>query len=509
MRQTQLFIPIWVAILFLTSCIQEDFKKIKKLDWNPELAIPLASANYTLGDLLAQVPDQGLVTTDSENIYTITYAGELYEIVGSDLVDLIDIPYAFPDTAIQIPFPSINGNIIQKLVFKSGQLDYDISLVSQEDVTVVLTIPDATDPDGNVFEKTIEITYSGDSMLQRSGSFDLTDHTFNFPLDSLNNGLFRMNYQAFTTATSQIVEPVIFTGKFKNLAFKYLEGYFGYQQIGFQIDTIFPTIFDPWKSGTLYIDDPRISVFFLNSIGLPIQGSLSNVSFSQGQQVFQLTGSVFQDSILIGFPGIDSAGWVESTELVIDRTNSNIRNGVAISPKAMTFAMDLFASADPDLTELNFAYDTSRLKVNYELELPLAFRLDQVRVRDTFGLEGQQFENIDYVDFLIISENGLPFTIDLQGYFLDQNGTVLDSILEDEAEILISAVTNDRGLLSQPVSHTVEIRIDGDKLDAISQTKYLALVAEVSTPENAQKTIRLTPQNFISLKVSAKTGINP
>ncbi|MCB0856352.1 MAG: hypothetical protein KDD63_29235, partial [Bacteroidetes bacterium] len=220
-------------------------------------------------------------------------------------------------------------------------------------------------------------------------------------------------------------------------------------------------------------------------------------------------GSVFQDSILIGFPGIDSAGWVESTELVIDRTNSNIRNGVAISPKAMTFAMDLFASADPDLTELNFAYDTSRLKVNYALELPLAFRLDQVRVRDTFGLEGQQFENIDYVDFLIISENGLPFTIDLQGYFLDQNGTVLDSILEDEAEILISAVTNDRGLLSQPVSHTVEIRIDGDKLDAISQTKYLALVAEVSTPENAQKTIRLTPQNFISLKVSAKTGINP
>ncbi|MCB0851518.1 MAG: hypothetical protein KDD63_04825, partial [Bacteroidetes bacterium] len=172
----------------MTSCIQEDFKKIKKLDWNPELAIPLASANYTLGDLLAQVPDQGLVTTDSENIYTITYAGELYEIVGSDLVDLIDIPYAFPDTAIQIPFPSINGNIIQKLVFKSGQLDYDISLVSQEDVTVVLTIPDATDPDGNVFEKTIEITYSGDSMLQNSGSFDLTDHTFNFPLDSLNNG---------------------------------------------------------------------------------------------------------------------------------------------------------------------------------------------------------------------------------------------------------------------------------------------------------------------------------
>ena len=129
---------------------------------------------------------------------------------------------------------------------------------------------------------------------------------------------------------------------------------------------------------------------------------------------------------------------MDSTLLLIDRSNSNIRNGVAISPQQMSVSMDLYARSEPDFSQLNFAFDTSRLNISYALEVPLAIRMEEVHVADTFDIQGESYDEVDYVDFLIISENSLPMSLDFQGYFLDSQYNILDSLFEDEPRILRS-----------------------------------------------------------------------
>ena len=503
------FYGLLLVPILLAGCLKDDFRKLKNPDWQPEVALPIAYGTYTLEDLLSYIPDSQFVSSDTNSVIVVSYAGELFDFVGSDLVDLWDIPYFFVGDSIAIPIPSTNGNVLTQLTFKSGQLSYNFSLISQEDVTVRLTIPDAVFSNGNAFVQEFPLVYQGDSIFQVDGSIDLEEVTINLPLDSLNNSLFRMKYEAFTTANQEDVSVQTFFGEFQNLAFRYLEGYFGFQQLGFGIDTIYTAAFGPWRDGVLYLDDPRITINFHNSIGLPIFGSLSNIRFTQNLRNFNLTGTVFQDSVLISFPGIDSAGFVDSTKLLIDRSNSNIRNGIGISPQQMSVSMDLYARSEPDFSQLNFAFDTSRLNISYALEVPLAIRMEEVHVADTFDIQGETYDEVDYVDFLIISENSLPMSLDFQGYFLDYQYNILDSLFEDEPRILEAAITNDQGFVIQSAPFTANLRVDGEKLRAFSQTQYLLLDARVTTSEDAQKTIRLTTDNQLFLSLSAKAGLNP
>ena len=73
------------------------------------------------------------------------------------------------------------------------------------------------------------------------------------------------------------------------------------------------------------------------------------------------------------------------------------------------------------------------------MELPLWFRAEGFHYEATQEFSLSDIEKLEKVEFKLSTENGLPLNSDLQIYFEDANGIVLDSLLSGNQSVLTVA----------------------------------------------------------------------
>ena len=78
---------IMLLLIPLASCIKSedfDFDKMKDIEWNPKLAVPLVSSDLSIMDMIKQTGDSSNFVIDGQGFVTLVYKDRLFSIKPMD-----------------------------------------------------------------------------------------------------------------------------------------------------------------------------------------------------------------------------------------------------------------------------------------------------------------------------------------------------------------------------------------------------------------------------------------
>jgi len=198
---------------------------------------------------------------------------------------------------------------------------------------------------------------------------------------------------------------------------------------------------------------------------------------------------------VINYPLISQIGESVKTDIVLNALNTNLFDAMDQSPSHLTYGVE--GMMNPDGNDLpNFVTDSSEYKVFADLSLPLYGYADFMLMLDTLRFDFNSFydnpaEEIKRLAFRINATNGFPVNIYLQGYFADENFTLLDSLFDDvndEGRIITAGSDTDGdGKVDPNENDPVEVEFTREKIDNISGSRYLIMQGRLNTINFEQK----------------------
>ena len=314
---------------------------------------------------------------------------------------------------------------MDRLDLKGGSLVYGFENDHDEAVDVEIILPTVTkNGEPLSFEATIG-AYSGSGDRPRFTNLFLPADLTGYRIVPEENDSVYIEYEAVSVSgdTIDLYSIAISIGE---LEFEYAEGYLGNQIYEGGRDTIEIDFFENWIQGDVYFEEPKITFNFENSFGIPTR-SVVNVFdiFTVKGEVLPLRSEVLENGIDFPYPNLNEIGVIKNEAFVFTKENSNIDSVLGAGPIAIDYDVNAFTNPD-SLTDIRgFITDSSYYKVRVDVELPLHARASNFLAQDSIELDLNDFEDANYVEFKLITDNSLPLDVDVQAYFLDENGTVV------------------------------------------------------------------------------------
>jgi len=249
-------------------------------------------------------------------------------------------------------------------------------------------------------------------------------------------------------------------------------------------------IFNKVAGGGFYFEDPKINIEITNSFGVPIVVRFPVLlarSFINTPPTVPIEINGNTDTNIVLVPPINYPllpGGVETTTYSFDKTNSNIQDVLAISPKYIYYGVIANLNTPPVFP--NFVSDTSEFSVEVEVVLPLWGNASDFMLADTLdfelGFNTDTFQTVEYAIFKLNVDNGLPVDVNIQLDFIDSlnPSKILESLLDINSEVFLSAkVVNE--VVTQSTPKTTTIPVDRAKLDKIGRANQMIVKAKLAT----------------------------
>ncbi len=509
-------VPALLLILFsLHSCIKEQFdpdKLDRSLEFSPGVALPLGNVHYQLEKLLEDSAESKTVQIDDDGFITIVYSQELISFKAGEFITIPDV--------------SFNSSVPN-----SSPLPIDLSLISdsytiQDSTLISMDIdgPDYTEIDSILVDSmTLIITINSDHNL--NGNLEITSAgivkngkilQISVPLEQENP--LATNLEGYTIILSQNPQDV------NQLEFKYtvtlnpssgiipaggtildinmqiedtdyssIFGYLGQYTINTDPQSVTIDFFDNIIQGTFHFAEPELKLSFDNSYGLPIQILLEDFAvITKDNTSVNITGSGVPSAanpLVMNYPGLSQVGESVKDSILLDVLNSNLFDALEQSPSSLTYGVQgMMNPYGNDHT--NFITRDSEYKVRADLTLPIYGYADFMLMLDTLSFNFESFysnppEEIKRLAFRINATNSFPVNINIQGYFVDENFTVLDSLfsdINDEGRIITGATDTDGDGKADPYENDpIEIEFTREQIDNISESRYLVMHGRMNT----------------------------
>lgn len=498
-----------VGLVLLFSCKKEfQFEKIKKLNWNPELAIPLVKDSITF--------EKALIETDQEKNFYIDESGEVsilfyynndaFRIRPSQLASIPVLQFNYEKQISEeealilrysnLTLPTIStsldlsaGNsdiIIRKLQIKKGRIIATSNLTFSNEGQMKLTFPDAT-RNGLPVTATLGAFPEGTSVdtIDLAGVvLDLQSHPniFNILLEGIL-------FQGEEPVAGDRINTLFNVEIFEITKF---EGYLGKHTISFPEDAVKITAFhNAYILGNLYFVDPRVSITLYNSIGVPATVQVEVLRAHNEANNFSLDIADRLGSgawINIPSPMMQATKPVSVT---MEYDNSNTGNSIHelfnLKPHRIYFKIN--TTINPNGLTSNFFSDTSSIFADLRVQLPLFGHFDHLTLQDTFDFALNKRNEIEWMELKTKITNGLPLTALMQVYFTDSAYQIVDSLTGSDQIFIREA----------PVDPTTFLPYPG--LNGIKDTSFFLDQSRMLKLEKADKIL------VRAVMHSAKNGI--
>lgn len=533
-KPVKLVVYSLTALIFasaISSCVKNNFEldKLTSTEWNPNLAVPLVYSSLSIADMLAKQESQGLVNVDADNFCTLIYRSNLFSLVAGDLIQIPNNqppPYVATLNAgqisalglagtITVPYSQTitfdsgtNGPKIDSVIFKTGSIDVSLNSDFQYSGQIKIILPGAK-KNGVVFSKTIPFTYSGSVPVTAVSSYDLAGYKFDMTNGGAAFNEFVANFEVTLSGSGSPVSPsnqIELGINLSNMKFDKIFGDIGQMSISPDVDTIDISVFkNVLGSATFSIADPRIKAIIANSYGVPIQASLSQFEgFTPGTAPYVITGA--PNPLPIPSPSFSQIGQILTDSFSLDNTTSNIASVINNTPKYLIYRINSLTNPAGGTTHNNFVIDTSRLKLDMEIQLPLYGKASDLQLVDTIPFELSETLP-DVVEWALVrtyNSNGFPFDVDMQVYFADSLYTKLDSLVVPNQLILQSGVVDvNTGMVTAPTSKTYDAALTKARLDNLKTSKYLLIKAIANTTNGGNTNVKI----YSHYKVDFKLGL--
>jgi hypothetical protein len=505
-------IPVLAILLSFPSCIKEEFD-VDALDptlqINPGVAAPVGWVRYQLDEVLFDSLNPDDMIVDENGFISLVYRQDLYSLEASEIISLGDIPpqnfgfdnpfgvttdlsflpgdSSFYDTVkFTIPLPAATGAEIDSILLRSGRITITVS-TGYPGMTWRARIQLLDVPEGS-------ITLDDDSI---TATDDLDGTTL--PLDNTPPGTNQLCIAVILTlfpsdvtiAPGPIVDVNI---AFSDLEYSAIYGYLGEFEIDLDAQTFQVNFYSRLTEGNFYFSNPRYTIDFLNSFGLPIGIAMTD---------FEVTGSggtipVTVDDVdtanpyIIAYPGPGQEGVSVEDEMILDTSNTSLFDPDVLGPTTDHISVGVVGGTNPEgITHDNFVLDSSSLTASTELLLPLDGWAYFIVMVDTLEFNFSEFydnppEEIKRVIFRLNYVTQFPVDVETQITFCDQAGTELDSLFhlpgeQDDRRIIKGTDQFDGNGVAIPRYDAVEIELTREQIDHISDSYYMIGKGKVYT----------------------------
>jgi hypothetical protein len=524
------FLIISIFILTIQSCVKDNFElnKLAKTEWDGNLAVPLVYSSLSMKDIIKSDANS-LIQIGADNFCTLVYKGNLFSVPASTLVNIPDQPLPSIHaslTAAQIAALSSAGTVtitnsvvqtfatgnpgplIDSVLFRSGHFLVNLNSNFKNSGQVTIAIPSAK-KNGLSFSKTLSFTYNGTLpvIVNDSTTLDIAGYNFDMTNGSGSSNQFNVIYtiKIFANSTPpSAVNQIDISQTISNIKFSRLYGDIGQIALGAAADTVDISIFkNALGTGSFTLVDPSIIFKFSNSYGVPIRASVATLEgYNPGFAPFPITGCPNQ--LPIFSPNFSQIGLSLTSQYTLDKNNSNVVPFINNLPKFMVFAMN--STTNPNgATHANFVTDSSQLKIDLELDLPLFGTAKNFVLQDTipFTVDEQISNDVDWAMIRAYTNNGFPLDINMQVYFVDTLYNKLDSLVIPNQLILKSAHVNTSGIVTSSTENIYDGKITNDRLGHLKKTKYILVKSVAATANNGVANVKI----YADYKLDIRLGL--
>jgi hypothetical protein len=215
------------------------------------------------------------------------------------------------------------------------------------------------------------------------------------------------------------------------------------------------------------------------------------------------------DPFTVRYPLFSELGQSKYTAYTLTNQNSNVQSVLNTAPNYLIYKVDNLPTPNPP-GNLNFVEDTSRFKIDMEINLPLEGRIDGLVFQDTIDFAFQDVNELEELELRTFITNGFPIDVQMNILFADEQGNVIRKMYEADAEPVIVAATVDaNGKAIAPGYDETITLIPNSLISQLSSVKKMYVKAVTSTANAASgKSVKLYSDYRIDVKISGRAKLN-
>ena len=173
------------------------------------------------------------------------------------------------------------------------------------------------------------------------------------------------------------------------------------------------------------------------------------------------------------------------------------------------------AISNPDVTQvIGFMTDSSYFQVQVGVDLPFRGHVNNFKGRDTFNVNFDQYDQVEYVEFKMVAENEIPLGIGVQVYFLGNDGMgneiTLDSLYTIGENILTPAPVDVNGNTTGEVAKKETFStIDAAQFEKIRKANKIVIDGTFFTTDvnnSPSPIVNLTTDQDVNIRMGMKVG---
>lgn len=528
-------ITFLLALLLAWSGCQEPPEEFSFPEWTPIVAVPLVDTRFDLGDVLEVLTDNldslpvvampnGQLVFVQEEVFSGTLAEE-WLVLPSVLEEEEFVLDAVTAAALNVLPPGevltysdtlqtsmVVGQpeaaVLMEIELATGQLEFTLTSDVGDDVGGELWLPNLVDNTGIPWS--VEWT---PEMLE-TGLFSVTEDLAGWKIlpdntgDALNeiSGAYTLFLQSSPNHTALPGESLTVALTMDQLTFERVEGDFGEDEISLEESTTTFALFDD-RFTTAGIELEQASIELVITNGFGVNASLQEVDFesvSAGVVLASLETS--EPSLFVGQADGSSQSPTVSSWLV-DETNSNLVDLFSADPVDWNLSLSIVANPGGLAEgEVNFVDADGFVDAEFRAEVPLSIRASQVDFVDTldFSLSVEEQAELDSAELRLILNNGFPFGVDLQAYFLDEDGVVLDSLMTSSLSLFTMPSLTSEGVPLAPAEFRQDFFFDWERSNRLKLADRVVVQAWCATADaNLGAFVRLTENQDLWMQLGA------
>lgn len=516
-RYATLLIVICCALI-ANSCTRDHWLA----SWEVNALVPIAHGNLKLLEDL----DQDFLVAEGDEIVHVEVEEELFRI-GLD--SILEIPEYEIDTGFFVPFsltlPPGAPFYVQdeetiydlgevQLLYAElagGSIDVELENTIDKPVLFQYFIYSATN-NGDTFK--VEERIEANSTLKKS--YSLAGYQLNLQGEEGNkfnavHTFFQAMIHPDETQSHQFSAGDRFdiVNKIHSIEPSYVRGYFGSQTIAFK-EHVSIDLFDQIQVNDFDVFEYAVDLWIDNGIGADLSLLVNSISTddSLGSKHTELLHDLVSSPQ--GFVRAQALGGkpvaVKHIQRSYDLTqeNSNLDALIESQPNRATANLALTLNPLGNISGGNdFVAAGHDLSMGMRAVVPLKLSLSKLRLSDTLDLAIElpdQAGRIQSGALRLYLENEYPIDAAIQGFMLDGDGVVLDSLLENRS--VISGATQD-GIVSESV---IEVPMDQDRFRRLEQAESMIISAHISTTNG--DSVAIKSNQSIQFKLVADMILN-
>ncbi|MCH8905291.1 MAG: hypothetical protein IIA45_15440 [Bacteroidetes bacterium] len=262
----------------------------------------------------------------------------------------------------------------------------------------------------------------------------------------------------------------------------YAVGYFGQDTVNVGPASVDIDVFDAVKSGTIDLENVIMSLEIDNGLGLDGTIEFKNIEAVNTKDAKSKT--LTYSGVTMPFPitgATDNPLTSSKNVIILDNSNSNSNELISLLPDKFNYELTLTTNP-AGYTLNNFGYASSNLSTNLNIEIPLSFISDKLKLSTVAKFSLDQIkkpEKLKDGTLRLIVDHGFPLDAYIDLYLLNKSGNIIDSLISPM--VIKAASLNGSGKVDTKRQTILVYIISKNKMAKLLQTKQIRFNIEFST----------------------------